>query len=68
MLEKNKVSSPQSLPPKVPDPGSFSIACVVGKVKIDRALCALNASVSLMTYPMFHKLQLRPLPPAPFSL
>jgi len=52
---------PEVFPPKLADPGSFSISCVVGKVKIKRSLCDLGASVSLMPYSMFHKLHLGPL-------
>ena len=59
---------PRSFPPKFPDLGSFTVPCVVGKMKIERALCDLGASVSLMPYSMFLKLHLRPLQPTPFSL
>ena len=47
--------------PKLPDPGSFSIPYVVGKVEIERALCNLGASVRLMAYSLFHRLHLGPL-------
>ncbi|KAJ4967326.1 hypothetical protein NE237_019175 [Protea cynaroides] len=36
------------LPPKLRDPGSFSIPCTIGEVDFSRALCDLGASVSLM--------------------
>jgi len=39
---------PTIFPPKLPGPGSFSIPCVRGKVKIERALCDLGASINLM--------------------
>ena len=35
-------------PPKLPDPSSFSTPYVVGTVEIERALCDLGVSVSLM--------------------
>ncbi|XP_021735744.1 ataxin-2 homolog [Chenopodium quinoa] len=38
-------------PPKLKDPGSFSIPCHVGALFIDKALCDLGASVSVM--PLF---------------
>jgi len=44
------------LPPKLSDPGSFSIPCSVGDVAISRALCDLGASVSLMPYSICKKL------------
>ncbi|XP_058746214.1 uncharacterized protein LOC131619091 [Vicia villosa] len=37
-----------NMPPKLKDPGSFSIPCVIGKFVIDKTLCDLGASVSLM--------------------
>jgi len=66
--EKGSFEIPKVFPRKLPDLGSFSIPCVVRKVKINRALCDLGASVSLMPYSIFHKLHLGPLQPAPFSL
>ena len=36
------------LPPKLKDPGSFSITCVIGKETIDKAMCDLGSSVSLL--------------------
>ena len=35
-------------PSKLQDPGSFSIPCCIGDVQIERALCDLGASVSIM--------------------
>ncbi|XP_031097097.1 uncharacterized protein LOC116001355 [Ipomoea triloba] len=46
------------LPPKLRDPGSFSIPCVIGGSLVQRALCDLGASVSLMPYSLCKKLQL----------
>jgi len=54
-------------PPKLPDPGSFSIPCM-GKVEVARALYNLGASVSLVPYSLFHRLYLGLLQPTPFSL
>ncbi|XP_074304146.1 uncharacterized protein LOC141638849 [Silene latifolia] len=45
-------------PPKLKDPGSFSISCVIGDMVINRALCDLGASVSVMPYSIFSKLKL----------
>ena len=59
---------PKVFPPKLPDQGSFSLPCVIGKVKIEIAICDIGASVSLMPYFMFHNLHLGPLRLAPFSL
>jgi len=37
------------LSPKLKDPGSFSISCVIGSETIEKAMCDLGASVSLMS-------------------
>ena len=48
---------------KLKDPGSFSMPCMIGSVSIDRALCDLGSSVSLMSYSIFKKLDLGELRP-----
>ncbi|XP_074299517.1 uncharacterized protein LOC141630635 [Silene latifolia] len=45
-------------PPKLKDLGSFSISCVIGDMVINRALCDLGASISVMPYSIFSKLKL----------
>ncbi|XP_050878430.1 uncharacterized protein LOC127082228 [Lathyrus oleraceus] len=47
-----------NMPSKLKDPGSFSILCVIGKFVIDKALCNLGASVSLMPLSICEKLKL----------
>ena len=66
--EKDSFQFPKVFPPKLPNPSSFSISCAVGKVKINIVLRDLDASISLIPYSMFHKLYLRPLQLASFSL
>jgi len=66
--ENDTIEIPTIFPPRLPDPGSFSIPCIMGKVKFGRGLCDLGASVSIMPYSLFHKVHLRPLLAAPFSL
>ena len=57
-----------NMPPKLKDPGSFSIPCVIGKYVIDKALCNLGASVSLMPLSIFEKLKLGDMRPTKMSL
>ncbi|XP_050878343.1 uncharacterized protein LOC127082162 [Lathyrus oleraceus] len=47
-----------NMPHKLKDPGSFSIPCVIGKFIIDKAICDLGASVSLMLLSICEKLKL----------
>ncbi|CAL9005194.1 unnamed protein product [Prunus brigantina] len=48
----------RKLPPKLKDPGSFSIPCMVGDLKIPKALLDLGASINLMPYHVYEKLNL----------
>ena len=66
--EDDSTEIPTIFPHTFPDPTSLSILCVVGKVEIERGLCDLGASVSIMPYSLFHKLHRGPLLVAPFSL
>jgi len=44
------------LPPKLKDPGSFSIQCVIGSETIEKVMCDLGASVSLMPLSLSERL------------
>ncbi|KAL0411123.1 UNVERIFIED_CONTAM: hypothetical protein Slati_3702000 [Sesamum latifolium] len=44
------------LPPKLKDPGSFSIPCTIENINFDKALCDLGVNVNLMPYSIFEKL------------
>nr|GEU57756.1 hypothetical protein [Tanacetum cinerariifolium] len=44
------------LPSKEKDPGSFTIPCDIGHLHINNALADLGASISLMPYTMYEKL------------
>ncbi|XP_073126150.1 uncharacterized protein [Henckelia pumila] len=46
------------IPPKQTDPWSFSISCVTNDVQFQKALCDLGASINLMPYSVFRKLNL----------
>ncbi|KAJ9130585.1 hypothetical protein P3X46_034340 [Hevea brasiliensis] len=56
------------LPPKLKDPGSFSIPCHIGETSIEKALCDLGASVSLMPLSICEKLKVGDLKPTTISL
>ncbi|KAL5569533.1 hypothetical protein UlMin_026108 [Ulmus minor] len=44
------------IPPKLKDPGSFTIPCSIGNTYCGRALCDLGASINLMPMSVFKKL------------
>ena len=52
----SNVLVPTEFAPKLTDPGSFSIPCMVDTVRINRALCELSASVSFSLIPFFRSL------------
>ncbi|GKB00683.1 hypothetical protein Tco_0828676 [Tanacetum coccineum] len=51
------------VPPKEKDPGGFTIPCITGQSGITKALADLGASISLMPYSMFLRLNLGDLKP-----
>ncbi|XP_058784357.1 uncharacterized protein LOC131659141 [Vicia villosa] len=56
------------MPPKMKDPGSFSIPCNIGKSVIDKALCDLGASISLIPLSICKKLNMGDLRPTKMSV
>ena len=48
LTEESSAILQRKLPPKLKDPGSFTIPCTTGKSYFDRALCDLGASINLM--------------------
>ena len=48
----------KKFPPKLKDPGSFKIPCVIGNAVFERALCDLGVSINLMPWSIFKKLNL----------
>ena len=47
----------RSLPPKLQDPGSFTIPCTIGELDVGKALIDLGASINLMPLSMFKKIR-----------
>ncbi|XP_074278000.1 uncharacterized protein LOC141601605 [Silene latifolia] len=56
--EKCNVLSRSNIPPKLKDPGSFSIPCTIGNHEFGKALCDLGASVIVMPYSVCEKLNI----------
>ncbi|CAM8928960.1 unnamed protein product [Rhodiola kirilowii] len=56
------------MPKKMQDHGSFSIHISLGKNEIDRALCDLGASISLIPYSLFEQIDVGELHPTTISL
>ncbi|XP_019178870.1 PREDICTED: uncharacterized protein LOC109174030 [Ipomoea nil] len=56
------------LPPKLMDPGSFSIPCTIGNTVINKCLCDLGDSINLMPLTLFKKLEIAEMKPTTISL
>ncbi|XP_038708081.1 uncharacterized protein LOC120003252 isoform X2 [Tripterygium wilfordii] len=51
----------RKLPPKQKDPGMFTIPCVIGNKKIERAMLDLGASINVRPHSIYASLNLGPL-------
>ena len=58
LIEECSATIQNKLPTKLKDPSSFSIPCLIGNVPINRALCDLKSSASLMPLSLCEKLEL----------
>ncbi|XP_021717461.1 uncharacterized protein LOC110685272 [Chenopodium quinoa] len=58
----------KDLPPKMKDPGNFSIPCNINGKRFQNALCDLGANVSIMPYSVFKKIKLGELLPTNMTL
>lgn len=56
------------LPPKLKDPGSFTIPCNIGETFWGKALCDLGASINLMPLSIFKKLGIGEVRPTTITL
>ncbi|KAI3725393.1 hypothetical protein L1987_65181 [Smallanthus sonchifolius] len=56
--EECSVVIQNKLPEKRRDPGSFTIPCLIGSLSVSNALADLGASINLMPYAVFAKLEL----------
>ncbi|KAI3445254.1 hypothetical protein Pfo_001919, partial [Paulownia fortunei] len=68
LTEECSVILQRKLPPKLKDPGSFTIPCTIGNSFFDKALCDLGASINLMPLSIFRKLRLGEAKPTTVSL
>ena len=51
LTEESSAILQKKLPPKLKDPGNFTIPCTIGKSYFDKSLCDLGESINLM--PLF---------------
>ena len=65
--EEVSVALQRKLPPKLKDPGKFTIPCSIGSIE-NKALCDLGASVNFMPYSLYKKLGLGEVKPTTVTL
>ncbi|XP_021728374.1 uncharacterized protein LOC110695453 [Chenopodium quinoa] len=68
LTENCKAIIKNKMPPKLKDPGNFSIPCAIYKMQIDNALCDLGDSASLIPYSVYQRLELGELLPSKINL
>ena len=51
----------RKMPPKMKDPGSFNIPCVIGSTRFEKVMLDLGASINVMPYNVYQSLGLGPL-------
>ncbi|XP_057734307.1 uncharacterized protein LOC130949667 [Arachis stenosperma] len=56
------------LPQKLKDPGSFQIPCIIGEITVEKALCDLGASITLMLVAMMRKMKIEEAKPTKMAL
>src|SRR5438270_5067807 len=66
--EESSARLQKKLPPKIDDPGSFTIPCKIGNVTFENALCDLGASVNIIPYTLFTKLGIGEAKPTSIAL
>ena len=59
LSEECSVILQKKLPPKLKDPGSFTIPCTIRDAVFEKALCYLGANINLMPMSIFKKLNFR---------
>ena len=67
LVEESKAMFTRT-PPKLKDPGSFTIPCRIGELAFNKALCDIGASVSLMPYSIYEKIDFGELKPTTMCL
>ncbi|XP_050878579.1 uncharacterized protein LOC127082386 [Lathyrus oleraceus] len=56
------------VPPKMKDPGEFSITCTIGGIKIPHALCDLGSSTNLILLSKLKELEIKDIIPGNMTL
>ncbi|XP_050914751.1 uncharacterized protein LOC127129643 [Lathyrus oleraceus] len=58
MTEKEEMTEPPEVPPKMKDPAEFTIACTIGGLEIQHDLCDLGSSINVISLRKFKELKI----------
>ncbi|XP_016195513.1 uncharacterized protein LOC107636525 [Arachis ipaensis] len=58
----------KGLPPKLKEPGSFFLSCIIGNLSIVKDLCDLGSSINLMPLSIMKRLSIEEVKPTRMSL
>ncbi|CAM8940615.1 unnamed protein product [Rhodiola kirilowii] len=69
LLSKNVSAVIQrKLPPKCGDPGTYTIPCTIGNIRIENCMLDLGASINVLPYSIYSCLRIGPLQPAGLTI
>ncbi|CAM8943899.1 unnamed protein product [Rhodiola kirilowii] len=58
----------RAVPPKCGDPGTYTIPCTIGNIRIENCILDLRASINVLPYSIYSCLRIGPLEPAGLTI
>ncbi|CAM8962665.1 unnamed protein product [Rhodiola kirilowii] len=58
----------RKVPPKCGDPGTYTIPCTIGNIRIENCMLDLGASINVLPYSIYYFLRIGPLEPAGLTI
>ncbi|CAM8949930.1 unnamed protein product [Rhodiola kirilowii] len=58
----------RAVPPKCGDPGTYTIPCTIGNIRIENCMLDLGASINVLPYSIYSCLRIGPLEPAGLTI
>ncbi|CAM8892724.1 unnamed protein product [Rhodiola kirilowii] len=69
LMSKNvSAMIPRAVPPKCSDPGTYTIPCTIGNIRIENCMLDLGASINVLPYSIYSCLRIGPLEPAGLTI
>ncbi|CAM8902253.1 unnamed protein product [Rhodiola kirilowii] len=58
----------RKVPPKCGDPGTYTIPCMIGNIRLENCMLDLGASINVLPYSIYSSLRIGPLEPAGLTI